>query len=90
MFTINWSTEIFGIAGSILVLVSMLYKTNTYRGAFLLRLINGIGSIVYIIYGLLLPAPSTVVLNIFAACINIYYLCRIKKDYNVQSRREDK
>lgn len=78
----NWITELIGFTGSILVLISMLYNTSTYRGAFLLRLLNAIGSIIFVVYGVLLKAPSTVGLNIFAAVFNIYYIFRLKKDYN--------
>lgn len=83
MINIDLVTELVGAAGSILILVSMLYKTNTYKGAFFLRLINAIGSVVFVVYGFMLKAPSTIILNVFATIINIYYLFRLKKDYGV-------
>lgn len=87
MSKIDLVTELIGASGSILILVSMLYKTNTYRGAFFLRLINAIGSVVFVVYGFMLTAPSTIVLNVFAVIINVYYLFRMKRDYGV-SRKE--
>lgn len=90
MLVINWKTEIVGIIGSALILISMLYKTNTYKGAFFLRFINAIGSIVYIVYGFMLPSLTTILLNIFSTFINSYYLIRLKKDYQTESLKDNK
>lgn len=75
--------EVIGIVASLSVLASMLFKTNSYKGAFYIRLINAIGSVIFVVYGLLIPAYSTAFMNFFAAIINTYYLFRLKKDYNV-------
>lgn len=74
-------TEIVGVAGSVVVLVSMLYKTHTYHGAMMLRVTNLVGSLIFIAYGIMLPAYSTIALNIITTFVNLYYIIRLKNDY---------
>lgn len=75
--------EAIGIFASIVIFISMLFKTNTYKGAFLLRLLNSFGSVIFIVYGLVLPAYSTAFLNMGALIINIFHLFRMKRDYEI-------
>lgn len=81
MIDINIVTEAVGFAGSALVIMSMLYKTSTYKGALMLRVVNLIGSFVFIAYGFMLPAISTIVLNIIAVFINTTQILKLKKEY---------
>lgn len=64
--------EIIGYVGTALVLVSFL-MSSVYK----LRVINTIGSIVSIVYGVLLHVYPTVVLNAALALINIFYLWKL-------------
>ena len=73
--------EVIGFIASAFVLVSLLFKTNTRKGALILRSLNSLGSAIFIVYGFLLPAYSTAFLNIFALMINLYYISRMNKDY---------
>ncbi len=77
--------EIVGISGSILIAISMVFKTETDRGVMLLRIFNLLGSIVFVIYGFMLPAYSTIVLNCICVVLNIVGLVRI-----VQKIRKEK
>lgn len=70
-------TEIFGIIGSVVVLISMLFKTSTRKGALCMRYINNIGSILFIVYGVLLTAWSTIALNIIMLIVNTYHIFKI-------------
>ena len=63
--------EAIGYVGTALVLVSFL-MTSVYK----LRVINTIGSLISMIYGLLVPVYPTVVLNGALALINIFFLWR--------------
>ena len=74
--------EIIGFIASFFVLISLLAKTSTYEGALILRILNAIGSGIFVIYGIMLPAYSTAFLNAFAFIINIYFILRMKKDYS--------
>lgn len=80
--------EVIGFVASIFVVISILFKTNSYRGAFGLRLLNGIGSVIFVIYGILLPAYSVAFVNIAAFFINFYYILRLRKDYNKKEEAE--
>lgn len=71
--------EVFGIVSSIIILVSMCFNPQTKLGNILLRSINLIGSICFIIYGLLLPAYATIFMNSCALIINSIYLVKSLK-----------
>lgn len=64
--------EIIGYVGTALVLVSFL-MSSVYK----LRVINTIGSLVSIVYGVLMHVYPTVVLNVCLALINAYYLWKM-------------
>ena len=77
--------EIVGISGSILIAISMVFKTETDRGVMLLRIFNLLGSIVFVVYGVMLPAYSTIILNCICVVLNIVGLVRI-----IQKIRKEK
>ena len=70
----NMSTvfEIIGYIGSALVLISFM-MVSVYK----LRIVNMLGSLVCVVYGLLIGAYPTVVMNVALVCINIYYLLKM-------------
>lgn len=72
--------EIIGLFGSMLVLISMCVKSSDIKGNILMRIINTIGSIIFVYYGFALNAYSTAVLNIGAIIINIYYIIMLIKN----------
>ena len=65
--------EIIGYIGSALVLLSFM-MVSVYK----LRIVNMIGSFFCVVYGLLIGAYPTVVMNLALVCINIYYLHKMK------------
>lgn len=73
--------EIIGLIASILIVVSMIFKTTSFKGTILMRIINAIGSIFFTIYGLFLPAYSTAITNACLFILNIIYLIIEIKDY---------
>ena len=75
----NIGVEITGILGGLLVVVSMLFKTSTIKATIMLRLFNLLGSIVFVVYGILLPAIATAVLNLFLVIVNSCYLIDLVK-----------
>lgn len=74
--------EIVGISGSVLVVISMMFKTTTDKGVLLLRIFNLLGSIIFIAYGVLLNAYSTIVLNSLCVVLNIIGIVSIVKKIN--------
>jgi len=66
--------EIIGIVATVMILISMSFKTTTLKGSIIMRITNIIGSIVFTVYGALLPAISTAILNALLVIINTYHL----------------
>ena len=66
--------EILGIIASILIVLSAISKTTTFKGTIWLRSMNIVGSIVFILYGYFINAFSTMMCNIIMLFISIIYL----------------
>lgn len=67
-----WQESI-GIIASIFVVFSLVFKTTTFKGTLLLRVLNSLGCICFIVYGGLISAWSTLVANSACLVINIIY-----------------
>ena len=73
--------ELFGYLGSALVVISML-MTSVMK----LRIINTIGSVIFMIYALIIKSYPTALMNAFLVGINIYQMVRLhstKKHYDL-------
>ncbi|MBC7878525.1 MAG: YgjV family protein [Anaerolineales bacterium] len=70
--------ELIGYAGSVLVAVSLMMKSLVR-----LRMINLVGALFFVIYGLLIGAFPVAFLNTLIVVVNVYYLTRMwkQKDY---------
>jgi len=73
------ATETVGLIGSIIVLLSMCFKPYTYSGNMIMRILNFVGSIVYIYYGIRLSAYSIIALNIILTFVNLFYIYKAIK-----------
>lgn len=71
--------ECVGMLGSVFVAISMTFKTTTDKGVMWLRIFNLIGSFVFVIYGIVLPAYSTIILNLVCVVLNVIGLVNIVK-----------
>ena len=71
-----------GLLASLVVLVSMCFNTRTKRGERLMRALNFIGSIMSVVYGIILgPAGfGMILLNGTLVFVNLFYLIKIDKD----------
>ena len=78
--------ELSGVIASLLIIISLLFKTNIYEGALALRVLNTVGSLVFVVYGVYLLAYSTIFLNVVAVVINVYQAVKMKKDYQSTNR----
>ena len=67
-----------GLLASIIVLISMCFNARTKKGEFLLRSWNLVGSILSVIYGLLLGVlgAGMILLNGVLVFVNIFYIVR--------------
>lgn len=66
--------EIFGLVASAMVVISF-----SFRDVKLIRIVNIIGSIMYVIYGFVINSISNMVMNAILVCIHLYYLRRNPK-----------
>ena len=63
--------ELLGLTAMFFVLGSFLLK-----GEYRIRLVNGFGAMLFVIYGVIIEAWSVWLLNIFLLIIQIVFLCR--------------
>lgn len=77
--------EIIGILATLFILVSMCFKTTSFKGSLIMRVLNLFGSVVFVVYGILLPAISTAVLNAALIMVNGYHLIMLIKENKKQS-----
>jgi len=66
--------ELIGYAASILIAISLMMKSLIR-----LRVINGIGALVFVVYGILIEAYPVAILNGLIVFIDIYYLVQMLK-----------
>ncbi len=66
--------ELLGYSASIFIAVSLLMSNIK-----LLRYVNSVGCVLWVIYGLLIPAYPVVVMNAFCFLINLYQLWKLSK-----------
>lgn len=76
------SVEYIGLVASLFILVSMCFPTSSKKGTILLRVLNILGSIAFVVYGALLPAISTAVLNGCVIIVNTVQLILVLKKNN--------
>lgn len=67
-----WYVEIIGVIASIIIIVS--FATNNIRK---IRIYNIVGSVIMIVYGLLISSISTPLLNV---CMIILQVYKLKKE----------
>lgn len=72
---------IIGLVASIVVLISMCFNPSTKRGNLLMRGVNLVGSIISVVYGLLLGplGAGMILLNGVLVFVNLIYLIKAVK-----------
>ena len=78
--------EIIGIIATILILVSMCFTTLSFKGSLCMRIGNIIGSVAFVVYGILLPAYSTAILNGCLIIVNAYHIVKLIVDYKKKQK----
>jgi NADH:ubiquinone oxidoreductase subunit 6 (subunit J) len=77
--------DIFGYIGTVLILYSFTIE-NIYK----LRLINSIGSVFWIIYGIGIMAGPTILVNSCVLCIHTYWFIKHRKNKNANNTKSTK
>lgn len=67
--------ELLGYIATFFVAASFLFKSIVH-----LRIVNSIGAVLFVIYGMIIDAYPVAVLNGFLVCVNLYQLYRLKKE----------
>ena len=67
--------EIIGLVATIIVFAS--YSFSDVKK---LRILNIVGSVLFVVYGFILPAYSTALLNIACIVMNSYKIYKLKKN----------
>lgn len=75
--------EIIGLIASLIIVSSMSFKTTTFKGTIIMRILNALGSIGFIIYGIFLPAYATALTNICILILNIIYIIKETKTHDI-------
>ena len=74
--------EFIGILAGIFILISLIFRSTTYKTEILMRILNSAGAILFIVYGILLPAYSTAIINSCILVVNIYNIFALLKRIN--------
>lgn len=81
--------DIIGLTASVLIVLSMVFKTTTFKGTICMRVINTVGSAFFITYGfwpaegnlLGVFAFSTGLTNSLLFVLNIFYIFKESLDH---------
>ena len=79
--------EAIGIIATILIFIGMNFKTDTLKGDIAMRVFNLIGSAIFAVYGFLVPAWSTAVLNCLLVIVNTIHLVMLIKNKNQETTK---
>lgn len=69
-----WWYEIIGIVATLFIIASFLTKDLIK-----VRIVNLVGSVIFIVYGVLIHSWSTAILNVVMIIVHLVYLLRRKK-----------
>lgn len=70
--------EIIGMIASHIIFISICIKSNNDKSNITMRLLNTLGSLLFVIYGISIKAYSIVYLNFGAILLNVYHIYKIK------------
>jgi len=75
--------EALGYASSTIVAISLMLKDMRW-----LRVVNSVGALVFVVYGLLVPAYPVAALNGFIVMVNVYHLLRLLREGRARASDE--
>jgi hypothetical protein len=73
--------EVFGFVASVVVAISLMLKNMKW-----LRIVNGIGAVMFAVYGMLIQSYPVMILNAFIAIADAYYLVLILREEHMNAR----
>ena len=54
----------------------MCFKTTTRKGRFYMRVLNGLGSVLFVCYGAIIHSLSLIILNTIVIGVNLFYIIK--------------
>ena len=72
--------ELVGILAGIFVFISICIESHNVRSNIIMRILNSIGSILFVIYGCLISSYSIMLLNICGLIFNIKNIIKVRAD----------
>ena len=66
--------EYLGFLATLMVVISFMFQHVV-----LIRMVNGFGSLLFVVYGFLIHSPSVALLNTIVMCIQVVQLVRLRK-----------
>lgn len=78
--------EVIGILASLFVLGALTFNSTSLKTNILMRSVNTVGSVLFVVYGVLVSAWSTAVCNGLLTIVNIFYIVKMA----VKLKKENK
>ena len=75
------NVEYLGLLATLLVVVSFLFQNIV-----LIRLVNGLGAILFVIYGSLIHSPSVVIVNTVVIAVQFVQLVKLGRNARANNR----
>lgn len=86
----NFDFEIIGTIAAVIVLFSAIFKSADKRKNILMRLINAIGSVFFIIYGFFIGSLSIIILNFIMIGVCIFHAALLMRDVKKEAINNSK
>lgn len=73
--------EVIGMIATISLIISMMFNAKNPKTVIMMRAINAVACVAFVIYGLLLSAYSTAISNGFIFFVDMWYLYKNILEY---------
>lgn len=73
--------EVIGMIATISLIISMMVNTKNPKTVIMMRALNAVACVAFVVYGLLLSAYSTAISNGFIFFVDMWYLYKNIKMY---------
>lgn len=69
--------ELIGIFASIFMVASLIFPSTSKKGNITMRSLNIIASLLFVLYGFMIPAYSTAVVNMLTIILNTFNIVKL-------------
>lgn len=75
----NQYIEVLGMLATVILIISMAYNCKDKKSTIIMRIINGVAALMFVIYSICMSAYSTILSNLLILLIDIYYLIKLMR-----------